>query len=135
MKIPEGSDVDLLVNFEQGRSLLDQVGLIQDLKRFAGMSGGCSHGGWFALVYKGQGPEGGKGIVKDDRLYLIHILERILKDRKYTNDGYQSFMKSSLQQDAVIRNLEVRRSRIYPIRLKIHILISRGAALQDYGIS
>ena len=54
--------------------------------------------------------------MKDDRLYLIHILERIQKIEEYTNDGYQSFSKSSLQQDAVIRNLEVRRSRIYPIR-------------------
>jgi uncharacterized protein with HEPN domain len=45
--------------------------------------------------------------VKDDRLYLIHILERIQKIEEYTNDGYQSFIKSSLQQDAVIRNLEV----------------------------
>ncbi|OPY39514.1 MAG: Nucleotidyltransferase domain protein [Methanoregulaceae archaeon PtaU1.Bin059] len=32
----EGSDVDLLVDFEQGRSLLDQVGLIQDLEDLLG---------------------------------------------------------------------------------------------------
>ncbi len=36
MNIPEGSDVDLLVNFEQERSLLDQVGLIQDLEDLLG---------------------------------------------------------------------------------------------------
>lgn len=36
MNIPEGSDVDLLVNFEHGRSLLDQVGLIQDLEDLRG---------------------------------------------------------------------------------------------------
>jgi len=36
MNIPEGSDVDLLVDFERGRSLLDQVGLIQDLEDLPG---------------------------------------------------------------------------------------------------
>lgn len=45
--------------------------------------------------------------MRDDRLYIIHILERIQKIEEYTNDGYQSFIKSSIQQDAVIRNLEV----------------------------
>lgn len=32
----EGSDVDLLVDFEEGRSLLDQMGLIQDLEDLLG---------------------------------------------------------------------------------------------------
>lgn len=32
----EGSDVDLLVDFDEGRSLLDQVGLIQDLEDLLG---------------------------------------------------------------------------------------------------
>lgn len=45
--------------------------------------------------------------MKDDRLYIIHILERIHKIEEYTNGGYQDFIASSLQQDAVIRNLEV----------------------------
>ena len=45
--------------------------------------------------------------MKDDRLYLIHILERIQKIEEYTNNGHQSFIESSIQQDAVIRNLEV----------------------------
>ncbi|MFA5294515.1 MAG: DUF86 domain-containing protein [Methanoregulaceae archaeon] len=45
--------------------------------------------------------------MKDDRLYIIHILERIHKIEEYTNSGYQDFIASSLQQDAVIRNLEV----------------------------
>lgn len=68
----EGSDVDLLVDFERGRNLLDQVGLKTGSRRFARMQGGCRHGGWFALVYTGQGPKGGKGIVKDDLLISYH---------------------------------------------------------------
>lgn len=46
--------------------------------------------------------------MKDDRLYLIYSLERIKENEEYTKDGYQSFIESSLQHDAVIRNLEVR---------------------------
>lgn len=33
--------------------------------------------------------------------------QRIQKIEEYTKDGYQGFIESSLQQDAVIRNLEV----------------------------
>lgn len=44
----EASDIDLLVTFERGRSLLDQIGLQQDLEEALGMkvdvvsSGGLS---------------------------------------------------------------------------------------------
>lgn len=45
--------------------------------------------------------------MKDDRVYLINILECIEKIQFYTRDGQDEFMKSSLIQDAVIRNLEI----------------------------
>ena len=45
--------------------------------------------------------------MKDDRLYLIHIMECIEKIETYTASGKQDFMGSSLRQDAVIRNLEI----------------------------
>lgn len=43
--------------------------------------------------------------MKDDRLYLIYILERIQRIRQYTSDGREAFMASTLVQDAVLRNL------------------------------
>ena len=45
--------------------------------------------------------------MKDDGLYLIHILECIARIEKYTVNGRREFMSSELVQDAVIRNLQV----------------------------
>ena len=45
--------------------------------------------------------------MKDDKLYLIHILESIENIQKYNIDGKQEFMEFSIIQDATIRNLEI----------------------------
>jgi len=45
--------------------------------------------------------------VKDDCLYLIHIMERIRRIEEYTGEGREAFLSSPLYQDAVCRNLEV----------------------------
>ncbi|NQS97623.1 MAG: DUF86 domain-containing protein [candidate division Zixibacteria bacterium] len=45
--------------------------------------------------------------MKDDKLYLIHILECIERIGQYVTEGRQSFMTSTIIQDAVIRNLQV----------------------------
>jgi uncharacterized protein with HEPN domain len=45
--------------------------------------------------------------MKDDRLYLTHILERIDRIRVHTSGGYEIFMAQDIIQDAVLRNLEV----------------------------
>jgi len=42
----------------------------------------------------------------DDRLYLIHVLECIARIEDYVSGGEDSFAKSSLVQDAVLRNLQ-----------------------------
>jgi uncharacterized protein with HEPN domain len=42
-----------------------------------------------------------------DRLYLINIAECIARIELYTSSGYESFMKTMMIQDAVIRNFEV----------------------------
>ena len=44
--------------------------------------------------------------MRDDKLYLIHILERIARIEEYVADGQSSFMESTLIQDAVMRNLQ-----------------------------
>lgn len=43
--------------------------------------------------------------MKDDRLYLIHIQECIVKIDEYIRDGKSAFMSSVKTQDAVLRNL------------------------------
>ena len=43
--------------------------------------------------------------MKDDRLYLIYISECIGRIENYTSGGMDSFLSSSMVQDAVLRNL------------------------------
>ena len=43
--------------------------------------------------------------MKDDRLYLIHILEAIERVEEYTRDGEETFLEDHKTQDAVLRNL------------------------------
>jgi uncharacterized protein with HEPN domain len=46
--------------------------------------------------------------VKDDRLYLIHIQECIQRIEEYLGSGgKETFLASSLIQDAIIRNLQM----------------------------
>ncbi|HEY0827371.1 MAG TPA: DUF86 domain-containing protein [Bacilli bacterium] len=45
--------------------------------------------------------------MKDNKLYLLHILECLDKINSYTSSGEDEFYKSTLQQDAVMRNLEI----------------------------
>lgn len=45
--------------------------------------------------------------MKDDRLYLTHILESIQRIEEYTATGHDAFAANTMAQDAVMRNLEI----------------------------
>lgn len=45
--------------------------------------------------------------MKDDKLFLIHILERIKLIEEYTESGRETFIQSQMIQDAVMRNFEI----------------------------
>lgn len=45
--------------------------------------------------------------MKDDRLYLLHMLERCRRISRFIAPGRETFMASEELQDAVIRNVEV----------------------------
>lgn len=45
--------------------------------------------------------------MKDDTVYLYHIIECIESIQEYTKAGEDEFFRSKLIQDAVIRNLEI----------------------------
>ena len=45
--------------------------------------------------------------MKDDRLYLHHMLERCRRIARFIRPGRQLFFESEELQDAVIRNIEV----------------------------
>ena len=44
--------------------------------------------------------------MKDDRVYLEHILRCISKVEEYTASGRDDFLASSIVQDATLRNLQ-----------------------------
>jgi uncharacterized protein with HEPN domain len=43
----------------------------------------------------------------DERAYLAHIRDAIERTRAYTTGGREAFFASAMQQDAVVRNLEI----------------------------
>ncbi len=45
--------------------------------------------------------------MRDDRVYLQSILERIERIEEFTQDGREAFFTELIIQDAVIRNLEI----------------------------
>ncbi len=45
--------------------------------------------------------------MKDDRVYLNHIRDAVIRIESYTSKGKEVFFRESMVQDAVIRNLEV----------------------------
>jgi uncharacterized protein with HEPN domain len=44
--------------------------------------------------------------MKDERLYLIHVRDCMARITEYVKGGKKEFMKSTLIQDAVLRNLQ-----------------------------
>lgn len=45
--------------------------------------------------------------MKDDRIYLLHIRDAIVKIRRYTQGGEEQFFDDDRTQDAVVQNLEI----------------------------
>ena len=44
---------------------------------------------------------------RDERLYLVEILEAIDRVLEYTADGREAFLADPKSQDAVVRNIEI----------------------------
>lgn len=80
--------------------------------------------------------------MKDDRLYLFHILESIERVEEYTSDGMEEFLADKKTQDAVLRNLQIlaeSTQRISPELKSAHIEIDwrgisgfRNVLVHDY---
>jgi uncharacterized protein with HEPN domain len=45
--------------------------------------------------------------VKDDSVYLRHVMDAIRRIEDYCTDGKEAFLTTPMIQDAVIRNLEI----------------------------
>ncbi|MCX6633232.1 MAG: DUF86 domain-containing protein, partial [Candidatus Solibacter sp.] len=59
------------------------------------------------LVRARPDPARGDTTVRDDRLYLHHMLERCHRITRFISPGREAFLASEELQDAVIRNVEV----------------------------
>ena len=80
--------------------------------------------------------------MKDDKLYLIHILECIERVQQYTKEGRVYFFADTKTQDAVIRNLQTlaeSAQRISPVLKSRHKEVDwrnigsfRNVAVHDY---
>ena len=101
------SDIDFLVDFEENRSLLGPCGACARPRRSAGEKSASDDGKFAALVHSGPSVGAGGYTVKDDKLYVIHSLERIERIQTYTTEGKEAFFQSRLIQDAVARNFEI----------------------------
>jgi predicted nucleotidyltransferase len=105
------SDLDLLVEWEDGRTLLDHVALVQDLEELLGTKVHAGDRAGAALARARPNTSRGTAAVKDDRLYLHHMLERCERISRFIEPGKEHFMHSEAIQDAVIRNIGDWRSR------------------------
>jgi predicted nucleotidyltransferase len=112
------SDLDLLVDMGPDRSLLDIVGLGQDLeelldRRVDVLTGASLH------PAPRQHPGRVATAVKDERVYLSHSRDAITDIEEYTSVNRDAFMATRMRQDA--RHSEARdhsRSRKLSIAIK-----------------
>jgi hypothetical protein len=116
-KAGEGSEIDLIVEFEPGRTLLDRAGLVVELGDVLGRKVDVvTKGGLYwllrcpilgrarPLTAKRQGPAAG---AKKPHVYLACIREYIEKIEGFTANWRKRFFQGAMVQDAVLRNLDV----------------------------
>jgi len=101
------SDVDLLVDMDPDRSLLDNRGAWSRSRRAARPQGRRVDRRESAPSAARPHPGGVATTVKDERLYLGHIRDAIIDIEGYTSAGRDAFMAERMRQDAVIRKLEI----------------------------
>jgi uncharacterized protein with HEPN domain len=75
--------------------------------------------------------------VKDDRVYLEHILRCIPRIEEYTGGGRENFFSSHLLQDATLRNLQTmaESTQRLPSQLKARHPQVDWKAFRDLGTS
>ena len=120
------SDVDFLVDFQPDYGLLDHIGLIHDLETLLARKVDVTTEATLKEYLRERIVQSAipleylpsrtsmrlaqlqRGFpVKDEKLYLLDIIERIEYIETDTAEGKDRFMNSRLIQDAVIRNFEV----------------------------
>ena len=100
------SDLDLLVETGPARSFFFPGGLIADLEALLGCRVEVVTEAGLHPALRTQVLEEAVPPVKDDRLYLAHILDAIARIERYTTAGAEAFYEDEQAQDATLRNLQ-----------------------------
>lgn len=100
-------DIDLLVEMEPGRSLLEQAGLLVELRELLGRDVDVVTEAGLAATHPGAGYERGHRPLRSDRERLMDIAEAIGRILKYTSRGRTEFESQELIQTWVLRHLEI----------------------------
>lgn len=101
------SDIDLLVDVEEGRTLLDYVAFKQDLEELLDCHVDLATEDALHWTIRDQVLAESRPRMKGDLVYLTHILERIERLELIKDEGKDAFTDSFILQDAAIRSFEV----------------------------
>jgi len=102
----ENSDLDLLVTLEERRSLLDLVGLKQDIEDLLHRQVDVVTEPALSPTFESTSWQKRRRC-EPGRAVPAHILDAIQKIERYVEVGHDEFMAESLRHDAVIRELEI----------------------------
>lgn len=101
------SDIDILITLNPDRTLLDIIAIKQDLEDLLNCSVDVVTEAALSPYIREQILQEAVPFMRDDTVYLQHILDSIATIEKYVAVGHQQFMTESHWQDATIRQLEV----------------------------
>ena len=101
------SDLDLLINLEPGRDLLDLVAIKQDLEELLGRQVHVVTEPGYQPLYPRRNSSPRRPAMSDDGIYLGHILGAIGRIEMYAAVGEERFFSEFHWQDAIIRQLEI----------------------------
>lgn len=106
----EDSDIDLLIEFEGRKSLLDLVGLKLELEELLKREVDVVTYKSLHPLLRGKNIEwtGENSLSKDPKIFIEHVLESIELIENYSEDKTEEDFFESIQlQDAIIRRIEI----------------------------
>ena len=101
------SDIDLLVEIDPGRSLLDIIDAKYQIENLTHRQVDIVTEAAPIPLYSPGSPSIRREIMSRDAVYLQHIQECIRKIESYAVVGREEFMKTEHWQDAIIRNFKI----------------------------
>jgi len=101
------SDIDIRVEVERGRTLLDVIALEQYLEELLGRAVEVLTDAGLSPYLQQHILIEAASAVKDDRVYLQHIRDALDDIAAYCGSDRDGFFSDRMRQDATLRKLEV----------------------------